>query len=289
MLLVRTVSGPSEAVAGTRATYRATSFNMSNPPAEELRQINWLIEAGGQTVAEFPAAGDTLNFDVPASLIGRTIRVMPFRNSPTPIVSVISRVVSGTEAPDAGSNLIVLSRAEWGARTDLPRLGVIVDRSRRAKVFIHHTVIVDDDASLNEWESLDEVRRKMRQLQTIRAQDLGADVPYSMVAFCMSNGDLALCEGRGIDRSGAHTSGHNTAALGIAFQGDFENAPLPSNFDAHLVALGNWLRELRTQHQFVNLGIERPLGREVFAHRDVKATDCPGERIFNKLGLIRFL
>ncbi len=287
MLLVRTVSGPSEVVAGTKVIYRATSFNMSNPPLEELRQINWLIEAGGETVAEFDAVGDMLEFDVPATLIGRTIRVMPFRNSPTPIVSVISRVVS--ETSNAGSNLIVLSRADWGARTDLPRLGVIVDRSRRTKVFIHHTVIVDDDASLNEWESLDEVRRKMRQLQTIRQQDLGADVPYSMVAFCMANGDLALCEGRGIDRAGAHTSGHNTAALGVSFQGDFENAPLPSNFDSHLVALGNWLRGLREQHQFVNLGNERPLGREVFAHRDVKATDCPGQRIFNKLGLIRFL
>lgn len=289
MLLVRAVSGPSEAIAGTKATYRATSFNMSNPPPEEVQRINWVIVSDGQTVAEFDAIGDTLNFDVPPSLIGMTIRVMPFRNSPTPVVSIISRVVNETSVISTNTNIIVLSRADWGARTDLPRLGSIVDRARRTKVFIHHTVIVDDDSSENEWENMDEVNRKMRQLQTIRQQDLGADVPYSMVAFCMSNGDLILGEGRGLDRSGAHTSGHNTAALGISFQGNFENLPLPTHFDSQLAALGNWLRELRQQHGFVNLGIERPLGREVFAHRDVKATDCPGEHLFNRLRSIHFL
>ena len=105
----------------------------------------------------------------------------------------------------------------------------------------------------------------MRQLQTIREQDLGADVPYSMVAFCMANGDLVLGEGRGLERSGAHTRGHNTSALGIAFQGNFENLPLPAHFDDQLAALGNWLRQRREQDGFFNLGTERPLGREVFA------------------------
>lgn len=156
-------------------------------------------------------------------------------------------------------------------------------------MFIHHTVIVDDDPSPNQWETLDEVKARMRQLQTIRAQDLGADVPYSMVAFCMANGNLVLGEGRGLDRSGAHTRGHNTSALGIAFQGNFENQPVPTQFDTQLAALGNWLRHLREQDGFVNLGTDRPLGREVFAHRDVKATACPGDHLFDKLSFIRFL
>jgi hypothetical protein len=289
MLLVRTVSGPAEAVAGIRATFRATSFNMSNPPDEEVQQINWLIKTDDRNVAEFEAVGDTLGFDVPTSLVGSTIRVMPFRNTPTPAVSVLSRVVSQTSVNTDASNLIILSRADWGARTDLPRLGTVVDRTRRTHVFIHHTVVVDDDSTPNEWESVDEVKRRMRQLQTIRRADLGADVPYSMVAFCMSNGDLMLCEGRGIDRSGAHTAGHNTPALGISFQGDFENDAPPARLDLHLAAVSSWLRRLREQEGFVNLGTVRPLGREVFGHRDVKASDCPGKHIFDRLSLIRYL
>src|SRR5262245_36158651 len=139
MLLVRTVSGPAEVVAGTTATYKATSFNMSNPPADLLRQINWVIKAETETVDRFNAVGDTLRFDVPATLVGETIRVMAFVNSPSPIVSVLSRVVSEESIHQNNSNPIILSRAEWGANPDLPRLGVIVDRTRRTKVFIHHT------------------------------------------------------------------------------------------------------------------------------------------------------
>src|ERR1044072_384579 len=247
MLLVRNVSGPAEAIAGTKAIYRATSFNISDPPIEELRRINWLIKADTQAVAEFDDAGDTLRFDIPTFLVGKTMRVMPFINSPSPVVSVLSRIVSEENTNQNSTNLIILSRSDWGARTDLPRLGMVVDRTRRTKVFIHHTVIIDDDSTANEWESLDEVKRKMRQLQTVRRQDLGADVPYSMVAFCMANGDLVLGEGRGIDRSGAHTAGHNTAGLGISFQGDFENHPLPRHFDSQITALNNWLRRLREE------------------------------------------
>src|SRR5438128_8081876 len=139
MLLVRDVSGPAEAVAGTTATYKAIAFNMSDPPDEELQQINWRVESAGQTVADFEARGDTLRFDVPAALVGSTIRVMPFRRSPTPVVSVLSRVVARARVNTDASNLIILSRAEWGPRADLPRLGAIVDRTRRNRVFIHHT------------------------------------------------------------------------------------------------------------------------------------------------------
>jgi len=275
-------------VAGKTATYRATSYNVAIPPPDEVRQINWIVKSDDQTVARFDALGDTLSFDVPASLIDKTIRVMPFRNSPTPMVSVISRVVSDGISVGTGSKVTLLSREEWGARTDLPRLGAIVARTRRTHVFIHHTDIVDDDPSPNEFETADEVKRKMRALQTVRP-DLGDDVPYSMVAFCMSDGGVLLCEGRGLDRSGAHTIGHNTAALGISFQGDFENKQPPAALDANLIGLGDWLRHLRVEQGFVNLGADRPLGREVFGHREVKPTDCPGKHIFAKLSLVRFL
>ncbi len=289
MLLVRTVSGPAQVVVGTVAVYRTTSFNLSDPPLQEIQQINWVIKSDGKTVAEFHGQGDTLHFDVPASLVGKTIQVMPFRNAPTQVVSVSTRIVRSTEVISSKNSVIVLSRSDWGARTDIPRRGTIVDPIKRTEVFIHHTVIVDDDPSPNQWETADEVKSSMRRLQTIREQDLGADVPYSMVAFCMTNGDLVLGEGRGLDRSGAHTRGHNTSALGIAFQGNFENLPLPVHLDAQLAALGNWLRQLREGGGFVNPGAERPHGREVFAHRDIKATACPGDHLFTRLSLIRFL
>ena len=98
-----------------------------------------------------------------------------------------------------------------------------------------------------------------------------------------------LGEGRGLDRSGAHTQGHNTKGIGISFQGNFELKPPPTHFDAQLAALGNWLRTLREQEGFVNLGSETPAGRDVWGHQDVKSTACPGRHLFDKLPLIRFL
>lgn len=185
--------------------------------------------------------------------------------------------------------MILLTRRQWGARTDLPRRGHSIGRTKRTEVFVHHTVIVDNDATVNEWENLDEVKQRMRILQTIRESDLGADVPYSLVAFCMADGELVLCEGRGLDRTGAHTAGHNRSALGIAFQGNFETGRLPTHFDAQLGALGDWLRTLRSERGFVHLGNNRPEDRDVWGHRDVKATRCPGQKLFERLKVIQFV
>lgn len=183
---------------------------------------------------------------------------------------------------------IELSRRQWGAEPNLPRSGHPIGASSRTEVFVHHTFIVDGDTSPNEWNDLADVRSRMRELQTVRP-DLGNDVPYSTVAFCMASGDLVLCEGRGLDRTGAHTAGHNRSALGIAFQGNFDRRPLPRHFDEQLTNLGDWLRHLRRNRGFTQLGNLRPPDRQVWAHRDVRATGCPGTHLYDKLELIRFL
>ena len=69
-----------------------------------------------------------------------------------------------------------VDRVGWGARTDIPRLGNKVARNIRTHVIIHHTVIIDSDATPNLWETESEVFEKMKRLQTIRP-DLGDDVP----------------------------------------------------------------------------------------------------------------
>lgn len=184
----------------------------------------------------------------------------------------------------------ILRRRDWGADPELPRRGHPIGPSRRTEVFIHHTVIIDDDGSANEWQTLADVRSRMRQLQRIRP-DLGLDLPYNVVAFCMSSGELVLCEGRGVDRTGAHARGHNRSALAIAFQGDFESGAAPRHLDAQLADLGEWLRDLRNKRGFVNLGNSRPGDRQVWGHRDAGSarTLCPGQQLYDRLALIRFI
>ncbi|MGI9204716.1 MAG: peptidoglycan recognition protein family protein [Woeseiaceae bacterium] len=186
--------------------------------------------------------------------------------------------------------MIYLSRSSWGADKKLPRKGHLIGPLPRTEVFIHHTLVVDSDSTTNEWETEREVAARMRQLQRVRP-DLGMDVPYNFVAFCMSHGELVLCEGRGLKRTGAHTKDRNRSAIGIAFQGNFQSGALPYKFDSQLLQLAAWLRDLRNKKGFDRLGYSRPRRSQVWGHRDAKAakTLCPGQSLYDRLALIRFV
>jgi hypothetical protein len=201
---------------------------------------------------------------------------------------------------DIVRGLRFVPRSEWGASPQFPRLGAQVDRNRRTHVVIHHTVMIDSgDDTPNIWESEDEVFHMMRRLQTVRP-DLGLDVPYSFVAFMTSeNSGLYICEGRGEDRVGAHTKGHNTAAIGISFSGDFENKPVePVEVAARMPLLSFFLGWLRFNpshpaygdfRPMNNLGSLQPQNRRVFFHQDFKMTDCPGSRLKLHLTQVDFI
>ncbi len=180
--------------------------------------------------------------------------------------------------------LLYLTRSEWGANTGIPRLGYTVARSNRTKAIIHHTVIVDNDATRNLWTDLDEVKAKMRQLQTIRP-DLGMDVPYNFVMFLMEDGSVIVCEGRGLDRTGAHTKGHNTDGMATALQGNFM---LPINLSPFVPAMSRWWGWLRYDMKMVNLGSKHPVGRIAFGHIDLSPTACPGDNLYTIIPQLTF-
>jgi hypothetical protein len=195
--------------------------------------------------------------------------------------------------------LTFVPRAAWNPNPALPRLGASVIRTRRTHVFIHHTTMIDGDESPNLWESEAEIFAMMRKLQTVRP-DLGLDVPYNFIAFMTGlNDGLYICEGRGEDRTGAHTKGHNTAAIAVSFAGNFHSSAI----DGHEIAkrmlqlsyfLG-WLKfdashaSYGTFKPLKNLGSLRPSGRRVFYHRDVKNTACPGKLLEVHLPSVDFL
>lgn len=195
-----------------------------------------------------------------------------------------------------GQDIEYYPRADWGADTSIPRLGNIVAREKRTHVIIHHTVMVDTDGTPNIWESENAVFENMQRLQTIRP-DLGLDVPYNFVAYPKKYGELVICEGRGEDRSGAHTSGHNTAGLAVSFAGNFEDHNF--NFAPYAPALSDFLAWLRYDanlpgyggpyEPMSNLGAVHPDGRQVFAHQDFKATACPGKYILYDLDRVDFM
>jgi hypothetical protein len=109
-LLVRAVAGPARMRVGDIATYQATGFNLSDPTPAEKAGINWDVVSGGQAIAEFPAAGETLTFEAATGLSGRTIRVRPFRNSPTDRVSVVTSIAAVTDTIETGETGTAVSQ-----------------------------------------------------------------------------------------------------------------------------------------------------------------------------------
>lgn len=189
-----------------------------------------------------------------------------------------------------GLTIEYLTRTEWGARTDLPRRGVIVAPDRRTEVHIHHTAAIDtSDDTPNTWDLADALGYQ-RRLQTVRP-DLGLDIPYSFVAYLgEDNRTVWIMEGRGEDRSGAHTAGHNTVGIGFSFGGNFDIATPAADLQRAVDTIEWFARYLRTQRDMINLGTSRnPHGWQVWGHRDTKNKSCPGNHLYPLLAEVDFL
>lgn len=180
--------------------------------------------------------------------------------------------------------LTYLTRTDWGADTSIPRLGHPVNRLDRTEAIHHHTVIVDSDVTKNRWETLDEVKYWMKRLQKIRP-DLGLDVPYNFVMFLMADGTIVVCEGRGFDRTGAHTYAHNTRGMATALQGNFQ---LSINLTPYLPIVSRWWGYQKYDMGMENLGTTKPLNGSVFGHLDFTSTSCPGSNLYSQLPKLTF-
>lgn len=169
-----------------------------------------------------------------------------------------------------------LDRAAWHADLSLPRLGHVVPRAQFVGLVAHHTVIVMPD-----WDhdgiidgDLDDIRRYMQHLQIARP-DLGLDVPYSFVVFRgVDEYDHIVCEGRGFDRTGAHTAGFNSSRYGVALAGDFTSV-------APTIGMLAGVRWIGAQ-------LDDPVGaRPTLGHCDTKATACPGAMAYPLLDRVQ--
>jgi hypothetical protein len=163
----------------------------------------------------------------------------------------------------------LLDRNSWQA-LDLPRLGWVVPREQFVGLVVHHTVMIlgDTDADGYANGDLDDIRAYMQHLQGTVRPDLGADIPYSWVIFeGATDNDAIICEGRGFERTGAHTAGYNSTRWGCALAGDYTyRRPSPGQMAA-IRYLGSLLAD--------------PAGAvPTLGHRDTVPTQCPGNMTY---------
>jgi len=169
-------------------------------------------------------------------------------------------------------------RGSWGARPPKTNPSVA---PKLQMAFVHHT------AGSNTYGYYD-VPRVLRGDQAYHMDVQGwNDLGYNFVVDRFGR----IWEGRagGIDRAvvGAHSEGFNTGSTGVAVLGTFTSVdPPPAAVDAVSRLLG-WKLFI---HGVDPGGGNTLNGRgfnNISGHRDAKATDCPGARLYGRLPEIR--
>lgn len=199
-------------------------------------------------------------------------------------------VAASTSSPGRPS---VVTRAQWGADEKLMTWPPEYTPTVRA-VTIHHT------AGTNAYTAADSAAI-VRGIYAYHAKTLGwGDIGYNVLVDRFGT----VFEGRkgGLERPviAAHAGGFNRETFGIGMMGDFTSVAPPAaqiEATARLAAykLGGLYRDPRATVTLTSTGggtSKYPKGRAVtlptvFAHRDVGATECPGNTGIRSMPTIR--
>lgn len=134
-------------------------------------------------------------------------------------------------------------------------------------LYVHHTYVPAPPCT-----TFARCSANMRSMQRFHQDTRGwDDIGYSFVV----GSDGYVYEGRGWHWVGAHTRGHNSQGFGVAFVGNY-TATLPTEAALRTV------REVLPSCA-LRAGLLRP-DYELLGHRQLVATDCPGDALF---GLLR--
>lgn len=194
----------------------------------------------------------------------------------------------------------VITRAEWGADESLKRTsgGCVRRFFRPQQLFVHHTAGSNFD---------DHPAATMRAIYWYHVVRQGwCDVGYSFVI----SPDGRVFEGRWArsyspwevhdseDRknravAGAHVSDFNSGSVGISVMGNYSQVAPPPAMRRSLAEVLAWEADRhnlkpRGRHTFRNpeTGQTRYLPY-IAGHRDAGQTECPGTRLYRKLGAVR--
>ena len=180
----------------------------------------------------------------------------------------------------------IVSRSAWGADESLRRFapGCNGNPEYASAVrfsVVHHTV------NSNSYSAADSpgIMRAIYEFHT--RTNKWCDIGYHFVVDRFGT----IFEGRfgGTTSTviGAHAAGFNTGSTGVALLGTFSNSPVPPPMYGSLRNLLAWKLSV---HNINPRGTVNAGGRTiptVIGHRDVNATDCPGQVPYNTLPQLR--
>ncbi|XP_022914149.2 peptidoglycan recognition protein 3-like isoform X5 [Onthophagus taurus] len=225
------------------------TFTKFLPDANQLEQAQLLIEDGikrGLLCKEYRLIGinQVSTFESPGKSLIKEIKTWDHFFDFTTADSK-----SNNSCMSLQTNLTIISRKEWGARTN--RGTYIPLKLPVPYVIIHHTATercFDKDTCYLQAISIQDYHMDNRKW---------ADIAYSF----MIGGDGNVYDARGWDNMGAHTLGYNNVSIGIAFIGTFTKI-FPEPFQliqAHLlIAEGVQKRYIDKDYKLVGMNQVRP-------------------------------
>ncbi len=123
------------------------------------------------------------------------------------------------------------------------------------KIIVHHTASPQDTT--------------VSQIRDWHVNGNGwSDIGYHYIIL----GDGTLERGRSINKTGAHCKGHNRGSIGICVTGNTSEEP-PTT--AQVQSLLGTLNMLLEEHNITR--------QDVYGHRDLGATECPGNWLYTIL------
>ena len=311
---VLTTSGAGRASLSFAATHVAFSWTGEEGTGVSYRTISqeqtskWRrareshdMEHGNQhysgvTVVYRPDAIEWRPVEPPGTDVERIrVHYLNTLDGPRRTVEVPATAAALASEPD------VITRAEWGADESLRSSSGACRRTfyRPRQIFVHHTAGTNDDPR---------PRATMRAILAYHTQGRGwCDIAYNFVI----GPDGQVFEGRysrrfdpwethdGENRddeivTGAHTYAHNSGSIGVSLMGDYTNRRLPLDMRRGLVATLAWKADRHNldptgTHTYRNpdTGLTRGGLFYIAGHRDVRATACPGNRVYRALPDIR--
>ncbi|TXS29981.1 N-acetylmuramoyl-L-alanine amidase [Streptomyces sp. ms191] len=193
--------------------------------------------------------------------------------------------------PYIGPRPKIITRKGWGADEKLRERGFVYTKSVKA-AFVHHTV-TGNRYTCKQAPSI------LRSIYRYHVKSSGwRDFGYNFAVDKCGN----IYEGRagGVAKAvlGAHTRGFNTNSMGIAVLGTYGSASPPAAVVTAVARLTAWKLGLYgvnpkgTTYLVSGGGNRYKKGKKVkfntiSGHRDGFATECPGKRLYSKLGTAR--
>lgn len=208
-----------------------------------------------------------------------------------PAAGTTAAAPAAAKKPYIGPRPRIITRKGWGADERLREKGFVYTKTIKA-AFVHHT------ATGNNYRCA-QAPSVLRGIYRYHVKSSGwRDFGYNFAVDRCGN----IYEGRagGVAKPvlGAHTLGFNTNSMGIAVLGSFGGSAPPAAAVTAVARLTAWKLGLHgvnpkgTQTLVSGGGNRYKKGRKVAfhaiaGHRDGFATECPGSRLYGKLGTAR--